>query len=119
MSQKTNPISLRLQNSNKHFESCWYSDFFYNQVLGDEIKLGIYIKGLLYQAGRSKTLPSIQSQYKRYSTLLFLLDQRAERHKREFSLKLSREPVEHVVLPKIKFLPNKSKTRSPFGMARF
>jgi hypothetical protein len=109
MSQKTNPISLRLQNSNKHFESCWYSDFFYNQVLGDEIQLGIYIKGLLYQAGQSRTVPSFQSQYKRYYTLLFLLDQRAERHKREFSLKLSRESVENVFLPRTKFLPNKNK----------
>lgn len=109
MSQKTNPISLRLQNSNKHFESCWYSDFFYDQVLGDEIQLRIYIEDLLYQAGRTKMLPSIQSQYKRYCTLFFLLDQRAERHKREFSLKLSRESVEQVSLPRTKLLPNNNK----------
>ena len=110
MSQKTNPISLRLQRSNKHFESCWYSDFFYGQVLSDEINLRAYIEGLLSQAGRSKTLPSIQSQYKRYCTSLFFLDQRAERHKREFSLKLSREPAERVTLPRTKFLQGKKKT---------
>ena len=110
MSQKTNPTALRLQNSNKHFESCWYSDFFYGQVLSDEINLRAYIEGLLSQAGRSKTLPSIQSQYKRYSTFLFFLDQRAERHKREFSLKLSREPAERVTLPRTKFLQSKKKT---------
>ena len=110
MSQKTNPISLRLQNSNKHFESCWYSDFFYGQVLSDETNLRSYIEGLLFQAGRSKTLPSIQSQYKRYCTFLFFLDQRAERHKREFSLKLSREPAERVALPRTKFLQSKKKT---------
>ena len=110
MSQKTNPISLRLQNSNKHFESCWYSDFFYGQVLSDEINLRAYIEGLLFQAGRSKALPSIQSQYKRYCTFLFFLDQRAERHKREFSLKLSREPAERVALPRTKFLQSKKKT---------
>ena len=109
MSQKTNPISLRLQNSNKHFESCWYSDFFYDQVLGDEIQLRLFIEGLLYQAGRTKPLPSNQSQYKRYCTLLFFLDQRAERHKREFSLKLSRESVDQVFLPRIKLLPSKNK----------
>ena len=110
MSQKTNPISLRLQKSNKHFESCWYSDFFYGQVLSDEINLRAYIEGLFSQAGRSKTLPSIQSQYKRYCTFLFFLDQRAERHKREFSLKLSREPAERVILPRTKFLQSKKKT---------
>ena len=110
MSQKTNPISLRLQKSNKHFESCWYSDFFYGQVLSDEINLRAYIEGLLSQAGRSKTLPSIQSQYKRYCTFLFFLDQRAERHKREFSLKLSREPAERVTLPRTKFLQSKKKS---------
>ena len=110
MSQKTNPISLRLQNSNKHFESCWYSDFFYGQVCSDEINLRAYIEGLLFQAGRSKALPSIQGQYKRYCTFLFFLDQRAERHKREFSLKLSREPAERVTLPRTKFLQSKKKT---------
>jgi hypothetical protein len=111
MSQKTNPVSLRLQNSNKHFQSCWYSDIFYDQVLGDEIKLGTYIESVLYQAGRSKTLPSVSSQYRRYFTFLFLLDTRGERHKREYSLKLSREPIQHVLSPRLKFLPNKNKPR--------
>lgn len=109
MSQKTNPISLRLQNSNKHFESCWYSDFFYDQVLGDEIKLRTYMENIIYQAGRSKTLPSIQCHYKRYCTFLFFLDQRGERHKREFSLKVSREPTEDVLPPTIKNLPGNNK----------
>ena len=113
MSQKTNPISLRLQKSNKHFQSCWYSDLFYDQVLSDEIQFRKYIEGLLYQSGRAKTLPSIQSQYKRYCTFLFLLDQRAERHKREFSLKLSRDSIEDVLLPKTKFLPSKNKACIP------
>jgi hypothetical protein len=109
MSQKTNPISLRLQSNTKHFDSCWYSGFFYDQVFCDEIKLRTYIEGILYQAGRSKTIPSIQSQYKRYCTFLFFFDQRAERHKREFSLKLSPEPAEHVFLPRTKILPIKNK----------
>lgn len=108
MSQKTNPISLRLQKSNKHFESCWYSDFFYDQVLNDEVELRTYIQSIFFQAARSKTLPSIQSQYKRYCTFLFFLDQRAERHKREFSLKLSRDPLEAMLPPRIKSLAGKS-----------
>ncbi len=112
MSQKTNPVSLRLQNSNKHFESCWYSDIFYHQVLSDEIQLRTYIESVFYQAGRSKTLPSLQSHYRRYCTFLFLLDTRGERHKREYSLKLSREPIQQVLSPKLKFLPNKNKPRS-------
>lgn len=111
MSQKTNPVSLRLQNSNKHFESCWYSDIFYHQVLSDEIQLRTYIESVFYQAARSKTLPSLQSQYRRYCTFLFLLDTRGERHKREYSLKLSREPIQQVLSPKLKFLPNKNKPR--------
>ncbi len=113
MSQKTNPISLRLQNSNKHFESCWYSDFFYNTSLEDESRFRVYVKGILSQAARSKALPSIQSQYKRYCTLLFFLDPRAERHKREFALKLSREPIAPTLLPKIRLSPNKKRTSVP------
>jgi hypothetical protein len=109
MSQKTNPVSLRLQNSNKHFESCWYSDIFYDQVLDDEIQLRTYMESVLYQAGRSKALPSVQTQYRRSCTFIFFLDTRGERHKREYSLKLSREPVQHVISPKIKYLTGKSK----------
>jgi hypothetical protein len=111
MSQKTNPVALRLQSSNKHFESCWYSDIFYHQVLSDEAQLRTYIASVFYQAGHSKILPSLQSQYRRYCTLLFLLDTRGERHKREYSLKLSREPVQEVLSPKLKFLSNKNKPR--------
>ena len=113
MSQKTNPISLRLQNSNKHFESCWYSDFFYNTLVGDESRLRVYVKGILSQAARSKALPSIQSQYKRYCTFLFFLDSRAERHKREFALKLSREQIAPTFLPKIRLSPNKKRAIVP------
>ena len=109
MSQKTNPVSLRLHNSNKHFESCWYSDTFYDQVLSDEIQLRTYIESVVYQTGRSKALLSTQSYYRRYCTFLFFLDQRGERHKREYSLKLSREPIQNAPLPKLKFLPSKKK----------
>ena len=29
MGQKVNPISLRLQKTNRHFDSCWYDDYNY------------------------------------------------------------------------------------------
>lgn len=47
MGQKINPISLRLQSTNRHFESCWYSNYFYKNLLNKEIFLQHYFNNFL------------------------------------------------------------------------
>jgi hypothetical protein len=47
MGQKSNPISLRLQLTNRHFESSWYSDYFYKNLMTREISLQSYLDHFL------------------------------------------------------------------------
>jgi hypothetical protein len=47
MGQKANPISLRLQYNNRHFDSCWYSDHFYTNLLSRELMVQKYINTFL------------------------------------------------------------------------
>lgn len=47
MGQKTNPISLRLQNVNRKFDSCWYSDYFYAKSFSRDLYLKNYINNFL------------------------------------------------------------------------
>nr|USG56579.1 30S ribosomal protein S3 [Chlorella vulgaris] len=47
MGQKVNPISLRLQSTNRHFDSCWYSNYFYKNLLTREIFLQRYLDNFL------------------------------------------------------------------------
>ena len=56
MGQKTNPISLRLQSSNRHFDNCWYSASFYTHLITQDIFLHHYftnfLKGVKLPTGR-------------------------------------------------------------------
>lgn len=47
MGQKTNPISLRLQNVNRNFDSSWYSDYFYAKCFSRELYLRNYFDTFL------------------------------------------------------------------------
>lgn len=47
MGQKTNPISLRLQNVNRNFDSVWYSDHFYAKCFSREFFLTNYYNTFL------------------------------------------------------------------------
>jgi hypothetical protein len=47
MGQKTNPISLRLEYTNRRFESAWYSKYFYGQLLAQQLALQAYIDEFL------------------------------------------------------------------------
>nr|YP_009112912.1 ribosomal protein S3 [Auxenochlorella protothecoides]AGN72423.1 ribosomal protein S3 [Auxenochlorella protothecoides]ARV87629.1 SSU ribosomal protein S3p [Auxenochlorella protothecoides] len=47
MGQKTNPISLRLQNVNRNFDSTWYSDHFYAKCFSRELFLTNYLNTFL------------------------------------------------------------------------
>lgn len=56
MGQKVNPIAIRLQTTNRFFNSCWYSDLFYTNLINQDIKIHVYlnciIKQLRYPSGR-------------------------------------------------------------------
>ena len=49
MGQKVNPISCRLQKTNRHFDSCWYDDYNYTHLLLQDYKIRNYLKTVLHQ----------------------------------------------------------------------
>ena len=49
MGQKVNPISLRLQKTNRHFDSSWYDDYNYTHLLLQDLKIKNYYKTVLDQ----------------------------------------------------------------------
>ena len=49
MGQKVNPISLRLEQTNRHFDSCWFNDYNYTYLLNLDIKIQSYINSILKQ----------------------------------------------------------------------
>lgn len=56
MGQKINPISLRLQYTNRNFDNCWYSGYFYQNLITRDILLQHYfntfLKLLKFDTGR-------------------------------------------------------------------
>lgn len=56
MGQKINPVSLRLQSSNRHFDNCWYSNYFYTNLITQDLLLQNYfnnfLKGVKLPTGR-------------------------------------------------------------------
>ena len=49
MGQKVNPISLRLEKTNRHFDSCWYDDYNYTDLLLQDLRIKNYLKIVLNQ----------------------------------------------------------------------
>jgi len=47
MGQKVNPISLRLQQTNREFDNSWYTDYFYRKLVSRDIYLQQYINSFL------------------------------------------------------------------------
>ena len=47
MGQKINPISLRLQYTNRNFDNCWYSGYFYKKLITRDIFLQHYLNSFL------------------------------------------------------------------------
>ena len=47
MGQKINPVSLRLQYTNRHFDSCWYSEYFYKNLITRDVFLQHYLNNFL------------------------------------------------------------------------
>ena len=49
MGQKINPISLRLQKTNRGHDSCWYSDYHYSELFAFDLKVRNYLERVLKQ----------------------------------------------------------------------
>lgn len=47
MAQKVNPISLRLQQTNREFDNSWYTQYFYRRLVSRDIYLQQYINNFL------------------------------------------------------------------------
>lgn len=47
MGQKINPVSLRLQYTNRNFDNCWYSGYFYQNLITRDILLQQYLNSFL------------------------------------------------------------------------
>ncbi len=88
MSQKTNPSSLRISAKYKNFVSCWYSDYFYDEMISYDLQVRSYIEAVLDQSLHSQACIRIQNDYKRFFISLFLLDGRGIRESREKALRL-------------------------------
>ena len=49
MGQKINPISLRLQKTNRRYDSSWYSNYHYGELFLFDLKVRDYLKRILKQ----------------------------------------------------------------------
>lgn len=47
MGQKINPVSLRLQYTNRNFDNCWYSNSFYKTLISKDLFLHHYLDNFL------------------------------------------------------------------------
>ena len=77
MGQKVNPISVRLEQTNRHFESCWYSDHQYSSLLNEDLKIKSYINNILRQLGCWEGHISMIYMAKKIKILFCYLDGRS------------------------------------------
>lgn len=74
MGQKVNPISLRLEQTNRHFDSCWFNDYNYADVLNRDIKIQSYINLILKQIKYSSARFFIQNLPNKIKINVFFLN---------------------------------------------
>lgn len=71
MGQKINPISLRIQSSNRYFNFCWYSNYYYTELLSQDLIIQKYInsifKHIQYPSGKF----FIQNSQKKIKVFIF------------------------------------------------
>lgn len=71
MGQKVNPISLRLEKTNRHFDSCWYDDYNYTDLLLQDLKIKEYYKNVLNQINYPEGRILIENLPKKSNVHLF------------------------------------------------
>ena len=76
MGQKVNPISVRLEQTNRHFDSCWYGDYQYSYLLNEDLKVKSYINNILKQMECPSSHISVIYMAKKIKILFCYLDPR-------------------------------------------
>lgn len=71
MGQKVNPISLRLQQTNRFFDSCWYSDYFYVDLIARDLQIQYYLNTVLKQVNYPSARFFIQNLPKKTEITFF------------------------------------------------
>jgi hypothetical protein len=90
MGQKTNPTALRLNKTNKRFDSLWYNKLHYGRLLGDELVIKSHIEQVLAQANIPKNLWSFSPFFKRGRGLVLYLSCDKSRAVKSTKLRLRR-----------------------------
>jgi hypothetical protein len=85
MGQKINPVSLRLNYTNRHFDNCWYSSYFYKNLILKDLFLQFYLNNFLKLVKLSSGRYSIHHFQKKTQIYNFLCYSKSTR---EWRLKL-------------------------------
>ena len=99
MGQKVNPMSLRLEHTNRRFDSCWYGDYQYSYLLSEDLKVKSYINSILKQLGFPESHISLIYIAKKIKILFCYLDPRRSAYKKSRRLYIkmvNKDPIEMV-----------------------
>ena len=88
MGQKVNPISLRLEKTNRHFDSCWYDDYNYTDLFLQDYKIKNYLKVVLNQITIPEGRISIENLPKKTNINLFYHNPTSSRQKKNIRFQL-------------------------------
>ena len=88
MGQKVNPISLRLEKTNRHFDSCWYDDYNYTDLLLQDLKIKNYFKTVLHQIQYPEGRLLIENLPKKTNINLFYYNPTNSRRKKNIRFQL-------------------------------
>ena len=88
MGQKVNPISLRLEKTNRHFDSCWYDDYNYTDLLLRDLKIKNYFKSVLNQIKYPEGRILIENLPKKSNINLFYCNPSNSRRKKNIFFQL-------------------------------
>ena len=126
MGQKINPISLRLEQTNRQFDSCWFNDYNYTNLINKDIKIKSYINLVLNQIKYSSARFFIQNLPNKTKVHVFFLNPKTLRKgvSRVFQLKDSfkkRKTKQIKKLNQISLLQKKNEnfqtwSASPYGL---
>ena len=93
MGQKVNPISLRLEQTNRHFDSCWFNDYNYTDVLNRDLKIQSYINLILKQIQVSSARFFIQNLPNKIKINVFFLNPKNLRKSTSRAFQLKESPI--------------------------
>ena len=72
MGQKSNPINLRLNKTNQHWNSCWYGDYNYTAQFMEDCRLSAYIQNICQQGKKKSPVILFKRERQQIEIALFL-----------------------------------------------